>query len=157
MPSEADPPTDPFAHAMALDAADIPRLVRAALAERRTALAYQPVIVAKTGTTVFHEGLIRLHDGAGRLLPARHFLPGVEETELGRDLDRAALRDIISKYVIPTLAAFQPHVTYKDDFARDSIPLGPKRLRGVLAPNQLKRAQRRYLAQSQAGCRNIFL
>ncbi|MCZ4259514.1 EAL domain-containing protein [Limimaricola sp. G21655-S1] len=93
MQSEADPPADPFAHAMALDAADIPQLVRAALADRRTELAYQPVIVAKTGATVFHEGLIRLRDQAGRLLPARHFLPGVEETDLGRDLDRAALRE----------------------------------------------------------------
>jgi len=93
MPTETDPPTDPFTHAMALDAADIPRLVRAALADRRTELAYQPVIVARTGATAFHEGLIRLRDHGGRLLPARHFLPGVEETALGRDLDRAALRE----------------------------------------------------------------
>ena len=93
MPLETDQPTDPFSQAQALDLADIPRMVRAALAERRTELAYQPVMVAATGAIAFHEGLIRLRDHAGRLLPARHFLPGVEETALGRDLDRAALRE----------------------------------------------------------------
>ncbi len=93
MTPKTDQPTDPFAHAQALDLADIPRLVREALAERRTELAYQPVMVTKTGDTAFHEGLIRLRDHAGRLLPARHFLPGVEETALGRDLDRASLRE----------------------------------------------------------------
>ncbi|MGR3465767.1 EAL domain-containing protein [Limimaricola sp.] len=93
MPPRTDPPTDPFAQVRALDAADIPRLVRAALAERRTELAYQPVIVARSGVPAFHEGLIRLRDHAGRVLPARHFLPGVEDTALARDLDRAALRE----------------------------------------------------------------
>ena len=92
-PQDLDTPSDPFTQARALDAADIPRLVHAALAERRTELAYQPVIVTRSGAIAFHEGLIRLRDHAGRRLPARHFMPGVEETALGRDLDRAALRE----------------------------------------------------------------
>jgi EAL domain-containing protein (putative c-di-GMP-specific phosphodiesterase class I) len=39
----------------------------------------------------FHEGLIRVLDGAGRLVPAREFIGAVEATDTGLELDRAAL------------------------------------------------------------------
>jgi EAL domain-containing protein (putative c-di-GMP-specific phosphodiesterase class I) len=66
--------------------------VREALASGGTMLAFQPVMgVARRGPA-FHEGLMRIRDQAGRVLPAARFMPVVEPTELGRELDVAALR-----------------------------------------------------------------
>jgi EAL domain-containing protein (putative c-di-GMP-specific phosphodiesterase class I) len=65
-------------------------MVREALAAGRCSLAVQPVVLARGGIA-FYEGLIRITDSGGRLLPARLFLPLVEETGLGRDIDAAAL------------------------------------------------------------------
>lgn len=55
-------------------------------------LAYQPVIQARPPHTVaFWEGFIRVLDETGRQIPARDFMPQVENTEIGRELDRIAL------------------------------------------------------------------
>ena len=55
-------------------------------------MAFQPVIAAQNPRkTVFYEGLIRVPDENGRIIPARDFMPHVEETELGRQVDCAAL------------------------------------------------------------------
>ena len=67
-------------------------LVRDALDNGRTMLAYQPVIAAQTGEPAFHEGLIRLVDKTGRIIPAGQFMGVVETQELGREIDCAALR-----------------------------------------------------------------
>ena len=67
-------------------------MVRLALRTKRVALALQPVVDAAEPTRIaFHEGLIRILDGAGRLVPARAFIGAVEATEAGLELDRAAL------------------------------------------------------------------
>ncbi len=88
-----DAPGDPLSHAMASRDADTPRLVAAALDADRGRLAYQPVRAAGAGRRIaFHEGLMRLVDEAGRVLPARQFLPPIENGVLGRDIDCAALR-----------------------------------------------------------------
>ncbi|SDF30738.1 EAL domain-containing protein [Limimaricola pyoseonensis] len=90
--AEAEAPPDPLSHVMALRDAEIPELVRTALEQGRARLAFQPVVAAGPGHRIaFHEGLIRLLDDRDRTLPARHFLPGIEPTPLGRDIDRAAL------------------------------------------------------------------
>ena len=67
-------------------------MVRLALRTRQVALALQPVVHAGDSTRIaFHEGLIRVLDGAGRLVPAREFIGAVEATDTGLELDRAAL------------------------------------------------------------------
>lgn len=83
---------DPFGYAMASRDADVFRLVRDALAAGRGQLAYHSVVTADAQRlTAFHEGLIRLTDDGGRMLPAAQFMPQVEDTELGRDIDCLSL------------------------------------------------------------------
>jgi EAL domain-containing protein (putative c-di-GMP-specific phosphodiesterase class I) len=66
--------------------------VREALRKRRLLLAYQPVVsAADTGRIAFHEGLIRILDETGRVIPARDFIGAVETTEIGRLIDCASL------------------------------------------------------------------
>lgn len=66
--------------------------VRAAVAGRRMRLAYQPVVRTQdTGRIAFHEGLIRVLDPAGRIIPARDFMAAIQDTELGREVDCATI------------------------------------------------------------------
>jgi EAL domain-containing protein (putative c-di-GMP-specific phosphodiesterase class I) len=83
-------------HPLAADLAEKDRatvaMVRLALRTRQVALALQPVVHAGDPTRIaFHEGLIRVLDDAGRLVPAREFIGAVEATDTGLELDRAAL------------------------------------------------------------------
>jgi EAL domain-containing protein (putative c-di-GMP-specific phosphodiesterase class I) len=67
-------------------------MVREALQRRRVMLAFQPVVsAADPGRIAFHEGLIRLMDDTGRIIPARDFIGAVETTEIGRLIDCASL------------------------------------------------------------------
>lgn len=85
-------PLDPLQFAVADRDADTLNMVRDALASGRAQLAYQPVFVAgHAGQVAFYEGLIRLRDAGGRVLPAAQFMPVVEETALGREIDAATL------------------------------------------------------------------
>lgn len=82
----------PFANAVARQKTGAIALVKHALLGGRATLAFQPVIAAQNPRkTVFYEGLIRVADENGRIIPARDFMPHVEETELGRQVDCAAL------------------------------------------------------------------
>lgn len=68
-------------------------MVDQALREGRTLLAYQPVVLAANQSRVaFHEGMIRILDPGGRVIPAREFMGAVETRETGRQIDCAALR-----------------------------------------------------------------
>jgi EAL domain-containing protein (putative c-di-GMP-specific phosphodiesterase class I) len=83
---------DPLVYAMASRDGDVLNMVREALATRRTQLAFLPVYTADSPqTTAFHEGLVRLTDEEGRIIPAGHFMPLVEETGLGRQIDCVTL------------------------------------------------------------------
>lgn len=67
-------------------------MVAEAVTHNQTLLAYQPVLQARAPhQTAFYEGLIRVLDATGRVIPARDFMPHVEDRELGRELDCAAL------------------------------------------------------------------
>ncbi len=67
-------------------------MVRAAIDEKRLRLAYQPVVLARDPDRIaFHEGLIRVLDPTGRVIPARDFMGAVESHEIGREIDCAAL------------------------------------------------------------------
>ena len=66
--------------------------VRQAIAHNQTMLAFQPVMQARAPHGVaFYEGLIRVLDSTGRVIPARDFMPMIENTELAREIDCAAL------------------------------------------------------------------
>ena len=68
-------------------------MVREALERGDAVLAFQPVVQAGNGKTVaFYEGLIRILDETGRVIPAREFMGAVENLDLGRLIDCAALR-----------------------------------------------------------------
>jgi len=67
-------------------------MVREAIDSRRLRLAWQPVVLARDPQRVaFHEGLIRVLDPTGRVIPARDFMGAVESHEIGREIDCAAL------------------------------------------------------------------
>lgn len=67
-------------------------MVAAAVKHNQTLLAFQPVMQARAPfQPAFYEGLIRVLDATGRVIPARDFMPLVEDTELGRELDCEAL------------------------------------------------------------------
>ncbi len=84
---------DPLLYAMASRDADVPKMVRDALAAGRAQLAFHPVVTADEDHKIaYYEGLVRLTDENGRVLPAAHFMPQIEETALGREIDCTMLR-----------------------------------------------------------------
>jgi EAL domain-containing protein (putative c-di-GMP-specific phosphodiesterase class I) len=93
-----DAPKDPLAAAIESHDRDVLHMVRNALAADNAQLAFQPVMSAQNLKHVaFYEGLVRLKDQAGRIIPAKHFMGSIEETDLGRDIDCASLRLGIAK------------------------------------------------------------
>nr|WP_245999079.1 EAL domain-containing protein [Paracoccus methylarcula] len=66
--------------------------VRAAVEKGRGLLAYQPIVQARQSQRVaYYEGLIRIVDDSGRLVPLKDFMPNAETTELGRQIDCLSL------------------------------------------------------------------
>lgn len=83
---------DPISYAIAARDRDVIQMVSDALAHGNVALAYQPVITAGiNGRIAFYEGLIRLYDETGRVIPASDFIHAVEATETGRIIDATSL------------------------------------------------------------------
>ena len=67
-------------------------MVRKAIHTQNVRLAYQPVVqAARPDQPAFYEGLIRILDDTGRVIPARDFIETVEMTELGRQIDCLSL------------------------------------------------------------------
>ncbi|WP_299550067.1 EAL domain-containing protein [uncultured Tateyamaria sp.] len=67
-------------------------MVEQAVKHQQTLLAFQPVVIANDpGRVGFYEGLIRVMDDTGRIIPAKDFMPVVERAELGREIDVVAL------------------------------------------------------------------
>ncbi len=83
---------DPISFAVTQRDATTIAMVREAIDHRQTLLAFQPVIRTTDGRVGFYEGLIRVLDASGRVIPAREFMPQVENTETGREIDVLALR-----------------------------------------------------------------
>lgn len=84
--------TDPLSVAVAARDQDALELVRDALADNRALLAYQPIVqTSAPDRPAFYEGLIRIMDKSGRIIPARDFIDAVETDELGRLIDCKAL------------------------------------------------------------------
>jgi len=71
---------------------DILRIVEEAVHHREVRLAFQPVVHAhRQDRTAFYEGLIRVTDPTGRIIPAGQFIEAIEERETGRLLDCLSL------------------------------------------------------------------
>ena len=71
---------------------DILRIVEDAVQHREVKLAFQPVVHGhQQDQTAFYEGLIRVIDPTGRIIPAGQFIAAIEERESGRLLDCLAL------------------------------------------------------------------
>lgn len=68
-------------------------MVSSALKDRRMRLAFQPVVYAADPTVIgFFEGFIRLLNLRDQVIPARDFMAAVEQQQLGREIDCAALQ-----------------------------------------------------------------
>ncbi|WP_299024928.1 EAL domain-containing protein [uncultured Sulfitobacter sp.] len=68
-------------------------MVKEAIAHNQTLLAFQPVMHSSNQTSIgFYEGLIRVLDPTGRVIPAGEFMGKIEDTETGREIDVLALR-----------------------------------------------------------------
>ena len=82
----------PLSAAVAMRDVDILTVVKDAINHRDVVMAYQPVMQArKPHGAAFYEGLIRVLDDTGRIIPAREFMGRVADTELGRELDCISL------------------------------------------------------------------
>jgi EAL domain-containing protein (putative c-di-GMP-specific phosphodiesterase class I) len=82
----------PLAAVIAARDGETMAMVRQAIHEKRMRLAYQPVVLASDPSRVaFYEGLMRVIDPTGRVIPARDFINAVEGDELGRQIDCLAL------------------------------------------------------------------
>lgn len=82
----------PLDAAVAARDAGVIQMVKSAVKHKQVALAYQPVVqTARPSQPAFYEGLIRLFDETGRVIPARDFIDQIEEIELGRQIDCLAL------------------------------------------------------------------
>lgn len=67
-------------------------MVKDAIAARRLRLAFQPIVLSVDPSRIaFYEGLIRVLEPSGRVIPAKDFMQTVEARELGRQIDCAAL------------------------------------------------------------------
>lgn len=68
------------------------RMVQEALRKKQVMLAYQPIVqTLRPDRPAFYEGLVRVLDQTGRVIPAREFIDVAETTETGRVLDCLAL------------------------------------------------------------------
>lgn len=66
-------------------------MVRQALSRGDARLAFQPIVRSDGRGVAFFEGLIRILDETGRVIPARDFMGAVEDTDIGRQIDCVAL------------------------------------------------------------------
>lgn len=74
-------------------APNVTDLVRRAIVRNTITLAYQPVVQsANLSRIAFYEGLIRVPDDKGRIIPAAEFMDRIEHISLGRMVDCCALQ-----------------------------------------------------------------
>lgn len=92
------------------------QMVADAVKHRQVLLAFQPVVQSAAPDQVaFYEGLIRVLDESGRIIPAKDFIAEVEDTEIGRVLDVLALEKGLK-----TLTE-QPHIRLSINMSARSI------------------------------------
>ncbi len=83
---------NPLNSAVAARDATTVQMASEAVKHKQCKLAFQPVMRANPPHGVaFYEGFIRVLDETGRVIPAREFIPQLENTPIGRELDCIAL------------------------------------------------------------------
>jgi EAL domain-containing protein (putative c-di-GMP-specific phosphodiesterase class I) len=83
----------PLAAAISAQDRETLAMVASALKDRRMRLAFQPVVYAADPSVIgFFEGFIRLLNLRDQVIPARDFMGAVEQQQLGREIDCAALQ-----------------------------------------------------------------
>ncbi|MDQ2093234.1 EAL domain-containing protein [Rhodalgimonas zhirmunskyi] len=83
---------NPLSYAIHSRDRSIMDVVEEALIHKQVILAYQPVVQAlRPERIAFYEGLLRVRDETGRIIPAKDFITQIEETETGRIMDCLAL------------------------------------------------------------------
>ncbi len=83
---------DPLNYAVQSRNSSVLQMVEQAVHHKQVLLAYQPIVQAQRPEKVaFYEGLLRVRDETGRIIPARDFIVQIEETETGRIMDCLAL------------------------------------------------------------------
>ena len=101
-------------------------MVERALDANDVLLAYQPIMQARAPHGVaFYEGLVRVLDITGRVIPATDFMAQAEDRELGRRLDCHALR--------LGLRALHQHPTLRLSINMSARSIGYRRWRQILA------------------------
>lgn len=91
-PPSFDGADNPLAFAVTERDKGVLDMVQASIKRKDVLLAYQPVVEAqRTGRVAFYEGLVRVLDDTGRVIPARDFIDTVETQETGRQIDVLAL------------------------------------------------------------------
>lgn len=89
LPEGAD---SPLSSAVSKRDQSVLQMATEAVKHKQCKLAFQPVVQAQSPHSIaFYEGLIRVLDETGRVIPARDFMPQVENTPIGRQLDCVAL------------------------------------------------------------------
>lgn len=89
LPEGSDSPLN--AAVISRDASTV-QMATDAVTHKQCKLAFQPVMQANPPHGVaFYEGFIRVLDETGRVIPARDFMPQLENTPIGRELDCIAL------------------------------------------------------------------
>ncbi|WP_039019393.1 EAL domain-containing protein [Halocynthiibacter namhaensis] len=82
----------PLSRVLAHRDRDILQMVHKSLVNRNVALAYQPIVRSDQLDQIsFHEGLVRVLDENGRIIPAKEFINQIENNELGRLIDCRAI------------------------------------------------------------------
>ncbi len=82
----------PLSVAIARRDRDTMQMVRRALETGQVMLAFQPIVRASNPEVpAFYEGLLRVLDHTGRIIPAGDFMDVVEAKEIGRQIDTWAL------------------------------------------------------------------
>lgn len=92
MPYSQNASGSPLSAAIAQRDVHVLEMVRMALRKKDVLLAYQPIVQAKNASRVaFYEGLIRVLDETGRIIPAKEFIETIEAREEGRMIDVLAV------------------------------------------------------------------
>jgi EAL domain-containing protein (putative c-di-GMP-specific phosphodiesterase class I) len=92
MPIDLNSADSPLSAAVAQRDVHVLEMVRSALRKKDVLLAYQPIVQsADTNRVAFYEGLMRVLDETGRIIPAREFIETIEPREEGRMIDCLAV------------------------------------------------------------------
>ncbi|MGX0901756.1 EAL domain-containing protein (putative c-di-GMP-specific phosphodiesterase class I) [Roseovarius sp. MBR-79] len=110
---------NPLNYAVSARDRSVIEMVDIAVRHKQVMLAFQPVVTAtQTDKPAFYEGLIRVTDATGRVIPAREFIGQIETRELGRIIDCLALEKGLA-----TLAEF-PDLRLSINMSARSIGYG---------------------------------